>query len=523
MWFALWNIAASVAAKYAWGPLALGLGVLLHRQKKEKLPAPAGKDAFELPTAEEGRPYPVVFGTRRVMSPNAVTPLLELGTYHWSHGDYAAWLYYISLQMGICQAGIDGVKQIWVADTCVWPVLNDPDEGAADGTTTVEFQEECQWCWGGGAREGGIYHFDRPLHILYGGATQTLDSYLEDLLGAGEPPSRGFTSIVLKLTYIGTQPYLKPWSFLCKRVNQLSDGTAMWYLSKAAVGSDGDLNAIHILYELLTSPVIGLGKDTGLIGASFVAAADTCHEEGMGLSCVWDWDKDGIEDMVQQIEQIVEGKLYTDPDTGLFEIALVRADYDPEELEEFDESDFWVESMACSTLGKVPSRTKVWYWDRVTLEKRPAYAADIALLYKQGSGPVVQELDYSNFVCSPGLANRIAAREQQAVSAMPKVLVLRALRTMAHLKETDVIKISYPALNLAALIVRVAAVSRGSLADGQCILQVIEDVFGQAYTVYGVPPGPGSSGAAEEVHEVPFDAGTSTIEFVTASTETGPY
>jgi len=172
--------------------------------------------------------------------------------------------------------------------------------------------------------------------------------------------------------------------------------------------------------------------------------------------------------------------------------------------ESFGKSDFWVESMSCSSLGKLPSRTKVLYWDRETLEKRPAFACDPAVLWKQGSRPVIQELDYSNFICLPALAAKIAAREQQTVSAMPKTMVLRALRTMAHLKETDQIQISYPDLNIASMYVRVAAINRGSLVDGECVIQVIEDVFMQGYTTYAVAPGAGVSGVGATVDLVPF-------------------
>jgi hypothetical protein len=192
--------------------------------------------------------------------------------------------------------------------------------------------------------------------------------------------------------------------------------------------------------------------------------------------------------------------------------------------ESYSASDFWVESMSCSSLGKVPSRTKVQYWDRVTLEKRPAYACDLAILWKQGSGPVIQELDYSNFVCSADLANEIAARDQQAASAMPKVLVLRALRTMAHLKETDVIQISYPELNIASMVVRVTAMDRGSLSDEECIIQVIEDVFKQAYTVYGSAPGAGTEAVSPTEEDIGDDTTSySQITFVTYSTDYGPH
>jgi len=505
--------------------MAVSTGVSLLLARKQKGAKPAGKEDFDLPTAEEGRPYPVLFGCRRIRSPNAVSPLIQLYVKAKKKRSgigsktTVAHYYSVGLHLGICQANIDGIRQIWVADTCVWPVLNDPASQAADGQTlaTIAAGE----CFGGYKREGGV---SGPVHIQYGRSDQTLDSYLSAQLGADQPAYRGFTGVILALVYIGTLPQIKPWSFLGKRTDTLTDGSAMWYISKAAVGSEGDLNAIHILYELLTSRIVGLGKDTSLIGASFTAAADTCYEEGFGLSAVWDSASDEVEGLVQQIEAILDGKVYVDPATGKFEIGLVRADYDPEELEAFDESDFWVEQMPTSSPGKVPSKTIVHWHDRVACQSRPAVDDDIALLTRQGGRPVVQEFDYAAFVCSGELAGQIAAREQQQVSAMPKRLTLRALRTMAHLHETSVVKISYPALNIAGMIVRVVTIDRGSLADGGCVLEVVEDVFGQAYTTYGTPPAPGAAAAGESIQDRFLDDdGSSQLVFTTSSAENGPY
>ncbi len=524
MWATLWQLAAAMFADQPWAPYVLGPGVLLYRKKKEET-KPAGAEAFELPTSMEGRPYPVVFGCRRVDSPNAVTPLLEFRTKDKEKRTSnitnskvtVAHYYYVTFQMGVCQANIDGIKQIWVADTCVWPTAEDPDTQAADGQTSITIA--AAEVFGGYRREGGV---SGTVHIQYGGDAQTLDTYLEALQGSDTPPSRGFTGVILCKTYVGTVPSLKPWSFLCKRTDQLSDGSAMWYIAKAAVGTGGDLNAIHVLYELLTSERIGLGKAAALIGDTFTTAADTCYTEGMGLSCVWDWRPDDIESMVEQIEAIIDGKLIVDEQTGKFEVVLHRDDYEVEDLEAFDESDFWVESMACSSLGSVPSRTVVYWHDRITQKTRPARACDLSLLYKQGACPVTQELDYSAFVCDEDLANTIAARQQQQMSATPKLLVLRALRTMAHLREGGVIKISYPELNITSMVVRVVSISRGSIANGECVVNCMEDVFGQAYTTYATPPAAGTGGAAEDLEEIIIDDNYSEIEFVTDSDEALP-
>jgi len=55
------------------------------------------------------------------------------------------------------------------------------------------------------------------------------------------------------------------------------------------------------------------------------------------------------------------------------------------------------------------------------------------------------------------------------------------------------------------MIVRVASIDRGSLTEGDCIIEVIEDVFGQNYTVYGAPPESGATPAEEELEEIGQD------------------
>jgi hypothetical protein len=87
---------------------------------------------------------------------------------------------------------------------------------------------------------------------------------------------------------------------------------------------------------------------------------------------------------------------------------------------------------------------------------------------------------------------------------------------MADLYETAVIKITYPALNIASMIVRVVSIDRGSLADGQCIINVVEDVFATGYTSYATPPAAGASDASETSYdEIDDTTDYSQIVFVT--------
>jgi hypothetical protein len=158
--------------------MAVSTGVSLLLARKQKGAKPAGKEDFDLPTAEEGRPYPVLFGCRRIRSPNAVSPLIQLSVKAKKKRSgigsktTVAHYYSVGLHLGVCQANIDGIRQIWVADTCVWPVLNDPTSQASDGQTlaTIAAGE----CFGGYKRKGNLRPGPHPVRP----SDQTLDSYL---------------------------------------------------------------------------------------------------------------------------------------------------------------------------------------------------------------------------------------------------------------------------------------------------------------------------------------------------------
>jgi hypothetical protein len=416
--------------------------------------------------------------------------------------------YYVGLHVQVCLAA-DGIKQIWFADRPVWPVLYDATVEAADATVSASI--DAIGAFGGEQHEGGIYG---TIYIQYGAAAQGRNSYLQSKLGTGIPAYRGMLGMIWEHLYIGTTSYVKPMTVLAKRTDILCDHTEMWYIAKANIGDD-HLNAIHVLYEMLTSRLIGCGKSTSLIGDSFATAADICYDEGLGLDICWDSAPDDVQSMIDHICDIIDGALYQDLSTGKFEIGLARDDYDPGDLDVYDESYFWVEQMEYPSPGKTPSKTIVRFHDRASTKTRPAYDDDIALMEVQGNTPVTQEFDYSGFIADEVLANTVAARMQTHASAMPKTLILVGDRRMADLHKNSVFKINYTELGITEMIVRVVGPEYGSVREGSVRLTVVEDIYGDALTTYGAPPLRGSAPTDDPVIDFQWacDPATGTLSY----------
>jgi hypothetical protein len=89
------------------------------------------------------------------------------------------------------------------------------------------------------------------LDLLFGDLTQTQNPYLVARLDSDIPAFRGLFSAILNQVYIGTSPYIRPWSFFCKRVAKQINGDNQWYREKAVIRprqEDGDdLNVAHII------------------------------------------------------------------------------------------------------------------------------------------------------------------------------------------------------------------------------------------------------------------------------------
>jgi len=179
--------------------------------------------------------------------------------------------------------------------------------------------------FGGVEKEGGI---EGNVDLMFGDIAQSQNSYLVSLLGSDIPAFRGLFSAILRRVYVGSSPYIKPWSFFLKRVCKQTNGDDQWYKEKAVINpqeDDGDdLNAIHIIRECLINSEWGLGElEDDIDDNSFKEAANICYDENFGLSILWDQNS-SIEEFVGEILNCIAGILYQDLETGKWVISLTR-------------------------------------------------------------------------------------------------------------------------------------------------------------------------------------------------------
>jgi hypothetical protein len=466
--------------------ITTGIGYLL-REKPDD-PDAATLDQLELPTCELGTPYPMIFGTPPRFKGCMVLWYGDLYAHKIRVNDVTiGYAYYLGVHMGICHGNVDGVLQLWAEEFPIWPRLNDKSHYADD------YQTSTGWIaghdlWGGRKKGGGV---GGDVDILYGEVDQPVNDYLVSKISPSIPAFRGILTLVFRKWYWGKSPQLPMIQFVVRRTGYLHAGGAQWYLGKARMSNNFDLNVVHVIRELLTSDIAGLGISTDLIDAtSFEDAADVCYTEELGISYRYVPHRGAVKDFLVLLERIMSGVLYWDHATGLYKIKLIRDDYVEGDLSTYTEDDFDIEFFMRPAMNSVPAQTIVWYTDRDSAKRAPAYDKDAAIGATQNTIPTVQELDYLPIVDSD-VASFLAAREQYAVSRMPAAMTLVAKRTMHAINRGDVFKISHPKLAAAGLLtmtVRAINIGRGTLENGTIHIDVAEDVFGTPTVTLGSMP-----------------------------------
>lgn len=384
--------------------------------------------------------------------------------------------YHIGMQLALCYGPVDKVIAFFVNDKAAWAGKS------TGGTITVDAEA----LFGGEEREGGVSGL---IDIEMGLPNQNVNGYLNANFSFNIPAFRGVCCAILRRLYIGNNPYLKPMAFKLVRTQIDTFGDPIWYQAKADI-NDGDMNPAHIIYEALTSSDFGMGYPTSSIDdANFRAVADALFAEGSGLSLQW-LQQEQVEDFIGHVINHINGFLYVSPVTGLFNLKLVRNDYDANSLSVYNESCIVsLESFERRAWGETVNEINLVYRDRHDNKDKTITVQDTANIQFQGA--VVNQTLQLPGISHSELAEKVALRELLAISSPLARVTLWVNRSAWSVATGDVFKFSWAKLGIVEQIYRVMRIDTGTLTDGAIKITAVEDVFSMPTAVYTRPQASG--------------------------------
>lgn len=259
------------------------------------------------------------------------------------------------------------------------------------------------------------------------------------------------------------------------------------YRYKAGLGSTAGgrpvsqiyaMNPAHMIFECLTNREWGRGFDRSVINqSSFAAAATTLKNEAFGLCTKWG-RTDSIESFIQEILDTIGAALRPDA-TGLYELKLIRADYDASVLPLWDTTN----GIKTITSSKVTSSTMqvneiiVQYRDPVFNEDRSVNVQNLASLQSNRGAFNSMTKSYPS-IPTTGLARRAAQRDLRAFSDGLRRFSLVMDRRGSSILPGDVMKIQDVSRGILPTVVRVATRKNSGGNSGEISFEVVQDVFG---------------------------------------------
>lgn len=207
----------------------LSLVVSYRLRPKPEEPRAATLTGIQVPTADETRPIPKLYGTKWIPGPNVLwyghlktTKITEKGGRKYGIAGprekiTVGYKYYLGMHLGLCLGPVRTILGIDADEREAW-------RGYAGQGDTIEIDAED--LFGGDKAEGGIRGL---VDVAMGDADQEVNSYLAARLPAPLPAFRGTACLIARQVYIGTSAYIKNWRVLASSViDKPAVGGADW-------------------------------------------------------------------------------------------------------------------------------------------------------------------------------------------------------------------------------------------------------------------------------------------------------
>jgi hypothetical protein len=459
---------------------------------------PAGLGDFSFPTATEGRPQPILWGTCKIEGPNvvwygdlrqvAIKETVKTGL--WSKSSFIkGYRYYVGVQAALCRGRIDNIRKIWVGDKLVWS-----GTPVQDGTIDIN---EPNLFGGDDHGNGGMIGTFR---VYSGHAGQTTNSYLATYQTPHTSAYRPVCYVVWEGGYLGNSSSVQPWKFEARRI---PNGLALTG-GKELVNSN-DCNPMNVIYEILTDARWGFGFAAADINtAGFTTAADTLYTEGNGFSMLLTSAMDAGA-LLAELERQIDGTIYLNQATGKWDVTLARGGYTVGSLPQVSRADgdvIAVKNWDPGTWESLINEVYVDFNDR-NRSYKPTYAKGSSAGQIRAQGQVDPTHLKFPGVKDRTLAQQIADREIRTRARPLGRCVLELKREFWGLNPGDVFAWTDSEIGHTQLPMRVTDVDLGTLTEGKITVTAVQDIFSYSAGFNAPPPASGWTPPTFDVEEIP--------------------
>jgi hypothetical protein len=496
---------------------------------------PAGLGDFQFPTATEGRPVPLIWGTVRLKGPNvvwygdltqeAITEKVKTGL--WSSETITkGFRYHVGVQLTFCRGPDVELLRVWWGE-------DEAFSGTVTGATRFDIDEP-ELLGGDEFGTGGVR---MTVDFYPGDASQTPNAYLDDasrqrITTAATPTCPAYNGdcylVLRELTsaaptasdrgaYVGNSTSVAPVSAELRRFPALFSGQSS---GQNKVGS-ADANPVNVLYEYFTNDEWGRGLpvsdlDVG-VGSSFLLASDSMIAESNGFSMALDTQRAG-DDLKKELERQMGGLVFQHPRTGKWTIELARDPsdprwgYNPATVPELtDDNIDVVEEFTRGSWKDTTNQIQVKFDKRADEYKESyALAQDHANAIIGSGGDLLHPSGTPGINAYPGvklsaLASRLAWRDLRLHAYPIARCTFVVNRELWDIALGSVFSWTDPRLGFSKLPMRVTRISYGTLQANKMRISAIQDVFSFAAASMGTPPATGWTPPALTLAAYPTD------------------